>query len=318
MIRWLVSLAISLVGILGPALVPSVFVEDRIDALGEQLKAAMGFQSSHTAIIELRNGAFRWPIDRDTIGQIIVAALNDGAIAVGVDIDMSVPTDSDAKLLELVQRDERVVALRLPSATQQIHEANVEGFVFDSSAIFSGISCHELSPVEVQPFSVRIAQAAGITREALSENCIDSVLRPHVRSGAAAPPVVQVSEVLQHKGTLRDRVVILGTEDALGGVPTYNGIRSSTVVNANVIESALQGAWRRPSMLASTAIYGVLLLLLHIVQRQSRSTAVLLISSAGIAVIAVVARIWIWYPLLPALVLLVVTALWGSSRKASA
>jgi hypothetical protein len=317
MIRWLLLLLISLVGVFGPSLSPGIFSEDRVDAVAEQIRETVGFQSDHAALVELKNSELRWPIDRGTLAKIASAALADGALAVGIDIDMSTPTNGDAQLLELAQRDKRVVALRLPNALES-RGTDSEGFVFDTSAKFLGISCNEANAAmsaESQPFAIRIALVAGLIRDALYQNCTGSLLRPYIRSGAAGPPVVAVSDVLQMKGTLRGRVAILGTQDTLAGAVTYNGIRSSAEINANAVESALEASWRRPNATTSALVYAVLMLALYLAIRHGRSRGILIAHAAGLALAAVLVRIWLWYPLLPALTLLFVASAWDPVRK---
>ncbi len=312
MIRWLVLFAISLAGILGPALAPYIFFEDRIDVIVEDLKEALDFQSSNTAIVELQSDGYRWPLSRDTISKVAISAIKDGAIAVGIDINMAIPTSKDEELLALVQRDKRVVALSL---LQRPNEANMEGFVFDNSAKFIGVLCDDGSLTENQPFAIRLALAAGVSQESLYGNCVNSVLRPYVRSGAVEPPIVTVSEVLERNGTLQGRVVILGTANSFAGIATYNGIRSSTALVANVIESAFQVSWRQPHMPTSAFIYGALLLILYFIIQQNLSAQALLAHCSWLVPIAVAVRVWIWYPLLPVLALLAV-ALYIQVRSA--
>jgi CHASE2 domain-containing sensor protein len=315
MIKWGLAIAIALIGIVGPIVLPAAFDEGEIDSIVQRSKERLGIERTWTTIVELKGTGYSWPIDRATLAKLVSAALADGAIAVGIDIDMSIATDEDASLQELVRSEKRVVPLRLPQTTDRRDALIIEGFVFDDRGSVSGVRCADSGSAEGEAFALRIALAAGLQRKVLHERCSASVLKPYIRGSLENYQVLSVTDMFHSNGSLRGQVAILGTTDSFAGLMTYNGIKSTALINASVVDSALQNSWRQSNVWVSSATYAAVLAGLGFAARRVRSTAALALSAVAVLVVLLAVRLWVWFPILPIICAMSVIVAWGPVRR---
>lgn len=318
MLRFLLAIAIALLAVFGPLLVPKAFTEEVVDNVFGRLNSEIERNTS-VAIVEVKGANVKWPINRSSMARAASEAVANGAAAVGIAVDMSHPSQEseDRALLELIQRDKRIIPLSLLRELNASDNGfGAEGFVFDGSAKFVGIFCDPNLPSQDDPFSIRLAIAGGVNRSELYSNCSGSVLKPYLRSTAEQFPVVPMEDLLVNKTVplLKGKVAIFGTVDPNLGINSYSGTHSSTVIDANVVESALKHTWRRPHIGASSLIYAVIILLLFISVRYGGSTSRVLLLSGLTLLFALATRWWVWYPILPAMLLILGNLFWELLR----
>lgn len=292
------------------AVFPMMFLEDEFDRLMWKIQNPGASQNFHVVIVELNDGAMKWPIGRSAISHFAQLALDKGAIAVGVDVDMSTPTSDDAKLIELIGRDKRVVILATPTLNKVNGDTIFQGLEFDRLGIFQGVRCDDLSFPSGQPFSVRLVLASGIDLQQLQSSCDRGVLYPNLYLESESPPVIRVSDLHRAARVLQGRVAIFGTENLSAGLLTKRGILSSAGVNASIVESAYRNSWGKSGKIIYAMIYlGLFLFVFFVLQRvRYRGTAFLLVVIFFGAVFG--GRFWFWYPLSPVVTLFLMLLFW--------
>lgn len=195
-------------------------------------------------IVELTSS--QWPMPRSEIADLAALALESGAIAVGVDIAMSTPKNDreDAVLASLVATKPRVVPLLFRGHGKN---TNPEGFAFGADGKLLGLECDSVEPSDNDAFAVRLAIAAGQSRDDIHRHCFNGVLQPSTWISDVPVTVIPASKVSNKTlgAGLRGAVVILGTADSMVGTPTTVGVMPTSYINAYLVRCALNSAWKR-------------------------------------------------------------------------
>lgn len=311
MVRWIVLALIALSATQIPELSGMARpIEDLVDGVLQPLRDRVRQRSTTVTVIELRSGAYSWPIDRGTMATFAEAALSKGAIAVGIEVDMSAPTSdvADARLLGLVNREARVVALALPGLGRG-HDDPL-GYMYQDDASLLGVTCGQ----EPLPFAIRVALAAGVSESTIRKRCTESALRPFVGGTHGHGPVIPVEALLDGKSgsILSGRVALLGTRDRHTDVRTYSGTHSISFINAGVVDSAMTNAWRMTTPGLPLSIFLTVVLSLWLAARFPHKRVGLYGGSAFLLAGLAALRVWVWFPIFPAALLVAVNIAWAN------
>lgn len=275
--------------------VPWLATEDWFDARLQTLRDLASEEEPIAVIVDLR-AAGRWPLERGAIARMASAAIDGGARAVGIEVDMShaTSTSDDTALAELVKREPRIVPLALMGVTSD--SVDSLGFVYNENASLAGVRCAS----EPAPFALRVARSAGASTSDIGSGCSTGLLRPYlqVRNGV---PILDVVLLEQETTTaVRGKVVLFGTLDPLTSVRTYSGTHAATYVNAAIVNGAIRKQWRTSGLTFSIAVCLVVVLGMWLVAGSHASTARLIVASVVLLSILIAARLWVWFPLIPA------------------
>lgn len=207
-------------------------------------KGAREFRpSARVVIVELMDEG--WPIPRSMIAGMVALALENGAIAVGIDIDMSTPlaASEDAELATLLDKDRRVVPLSFGGKGNRV---GPEGFAMAADGKVRGLRCDSKDSIESQAFAIRLAIAAGQSRDDIYRYCRNAVLQPRSWRSRLHFTTIPARELKSHasRGLMKGAVAVLGTTNPMLGTRTPVGEFSTSVVNAFFVESALRRRWK--------------------------------------------------------------------------
>lgn len=316
MLRLLPSLFLALIALAGPLLSPTLIAtEDIFDRLLQPLRDRLS--APRVIIVELMDGASQWPLRRSQIVDLAANALNSGAISVGVDVVMSHPSSEaeDAALRTFLLGNSQVVPLTPIGTGEVLLEF---GARLDPEGRFVGVKCDTAGRPESDAFAIRLAVASGVDRSTLQSACRNSLLRPYISRNEAVSTIPAV-DLFQGRSAaqLRRKVVILGTANAQVGALTYNGIQAQAVIDQGVVESALRQSWRMPNPWLSATVYLALLVYVLLSPRFLHSNVHRVSVGVVTLLLVLMARIWIWLPVWPAVAIIGLGLLHPTSQRTS-
>jgi CHASE2 domain-containing sensor protein len=309
MARRLLLALLVLVAMLYPLFAaPLAPIEQILDGALQPLRDRAFRRPAAVVIVELRTSDKPWPMDRATLAALAESAVSKGAVAVGIEVDMSHPTEraADAALLEVLTRIPRIVPLSSPEMGS--YSDDPLGFVFNRSGALIGVQCSD----GAQPFALRVAMMAGASRHSTQERCVNNLLLPYFSQSESMFRAISVAELrgVGSPTAFQSQVVLLGTNDPITRVETYSGSSTTSVANASLIDAALTDSWRAPKLLVTLITYAVFICGLEVLTRRSRSGWSVIVGHASLLIAIALFRTWEWIPMLPAALMAVLNAIW--------